>query len=265
MKIKIKEIVLEKNPKLKIIPNFVWKILEWILAIKELNKILFNIQQKAYKNKTYLNGLLFNQYLFEELNLKIKTIGQENIPTDGNFLFASNHPMGGPDAMALIQAIHQIYPNQKIKFIVNDLLMNIKPYEDIFVGINKHGTQARAVAEKIKNLYSEDNQILCFPAGLVSRKIDGEIKDLPWKKGLLKIAQEKNRPIIPVYIEGRNSELFYTIARITKKLGLPKLEMTLLARELLKKRNQTITIKFGKPITKNIDIYNRVYQMVKYL
>lgn len=70
-------------------------------------------------------GLDFSDGILEYLDISFQVEGAENLPDpDGRYIFASNHPLGGPDGIILISFLGQKYPN--LKFPVNDLLMNLK-------------------------------------------------------------------------------------------------------------------------------------------
>lgn len=184
------------------------------------------------------------------MGLKIIVEGFENVPKTGKFVFAANHPLGGLESIVLMNVISEKFSN--FRFVVNDILMFVKPLSILFVPINKHGSQSRQSLTEINEIYSSDNQILYFPAGLVSRKIKGEIKDLQWQKSFVKKAVEYKRDIIPVYIAGRNSNFFYNIARLRKFFKIKaNLEMLYLVDEMMKQKGNTIKLIFGKPVSYN--------------
>lgn len=184
----------------------------------------------------------------DEFKITIKVKGEENIPANGRFVFASNHPLGGLDGICLSAFLGEKYSG-KIRYLVNDVLLYIKNLESIFVPINKYGSQAKTSATAINEAYSSDNQIITFPAGLCSRKQNGKIMDLEWMKSFVMKAVEYERDIIPVYFDARNSNFFYNFANIRKSLGLKfNIELIYLPGEMFKSKNQTFTITFGKPI-----------------
>jgi putative hemolysin len=132
---------------------------------------------------------------------------------------------------------------------VNDILLFIPNLRSIFVPINKHGKQERHTALLTDEAYASDKQILTFPAGLCSRKIKGEIADPAWKKSFIQKAIEYRRDVVPVYFEGRNSNFFYCLANVRKKLGIKaNLEMLYLSDELFKSKHASFHIYFGKPL-----------------
>ncbi len=239
-KINVQEVFKKKNPKVaQMLPGFIFRYIERIVHQEEINEIL-----SQYGNKT---GLDFVNALVEYFNMSIHIKGKENIPTEGRYIFAANHPLGGLDGMVLTYIVGQIHPT--LQFLVNDLLMNLQNLEPIFLPVNKHGKQSVEYVKKIERTYESDAQILNFPAGLCSRKIKKEIIDLEWKKSFITKAIQHKRDIVPVHINGRNSNFFYNLSNLRGKLGIKtNIEMFYLADEVFKQKNKDITLTFGKTI-----------------
>ncbi|MFA8435605.1 MAG: 1-acyl-sn-glycerol-3-phosphate acyltransferase [Marinifilaceae bacterium] len=239
--IDVEQVITSKSKQLaKVIPGFIIRYLKRIIHQDEINEFLSKNHQKQ--------GIEFADSLLKEMDITYKIIGEENLPKDGKFILASNHPLGGPDGIILISIMGKFYKN--IKFLVNDILMNLKNLESVFVPINKHGGQAREAARIIEQAYQSEDQILIFPAGLVSRKQKGKIEDLEWKKSFITKAIKHKRDIIPIHIDGRNSNFFYNLANIRKFFKIKSnLEMLYLPNELFKQRGKKFTIRIGKPIS----------------
>ncbi len=238
--IDIERVFEEKNPNLlKIIPSFIISYLKRITHQEAINDFINKNRDKK--------GLEFSTAILEGFGVKYKTLGFENVPDSGRFLFASNHPLGGMDGIALINAVGKKFND--IKFPVNDILMNIKGLDNIFIPINKHGGHSRDAARQMDDAYKSESQVLMFPAGLVSRKQKGKIEDLEWKRSFIKKSVQYERDIIPVHITGRNSDFFYNLAKWRKRLGIKSnIEMLYLADEFYKQKDQVLTIRFGKPV-----------------
>ncbi len=127
--------------------------------------------------------------------------------------------------------------------------MHVKPFEPLFIPVNKVGKMSREYAQMINDTYSSDSQILYFPAGLCSRKIKGKITDTQWQTNFLKKAVAHKRDIVPIFFWGRNSNFFYTLAKIRKFLRIKfNIEMLFLPHELFKQKNSSFEIWFGDPI-----------------
>ncbi|MBD1421871.1 1-acyl-sn-glycerol-3-phosphate acyltransferase [Sphingobacterium chuzhouense] len=238
--IQIREVIRKKSPKLaKWIPSPLISYLERVIHEDEINDIMTRFRD--------LYGLDFVDALIEDLGVEVVLEGADNIPVDDSVIFASNHPLGGLDGIAIMQAIGR--HRRDVKFLVNDILMNIRNLEPLFVPVNKVGGQAKSGIIAIDQAYASDNALLVFPAGLVSRKIRGKIADLEWKKSFISKAKKYKRDIVPVYIDGKNSNFFYNLARLRQKFGLKvNMEMLYLPDEMFSQRNHTVTIRVGKRI-----------------
>ena len=171
--IDIEKIIKSKNPKLlKVLPKFLVNYLKRIIHQNDINELLDDFKD--------IYDYEFCSSLINRFNIKINVTGEENIPKEGGFIFASNHPLGGMDAMALVTVIEPYRTD--VKFIVNDILLNLKNIQGLFVGVNKHGGNTKDSLKVINNLFASNQAVFVFPAGLVSRKKKGEIADLEWKK-----------------------------------------------------------------------------------
>ena len=238
--IDIEKVIKSKNPKLlKWIPKFLVNYLKRIVHQDEVNEILDD-----FKN---IYDYEFCASLINQFSIKVNATGLENIPKDGGFIFASNHPLGGMDAMALVTVIEPF--RKDVKFIVNDILLNLKNLKGLFVGVNKHGVNSKKSLGMIDELFASDQAVFVFPAGLVSRRKKGVVADLEWKKTFITRAKKHNKTIIPVYVGGELSNFFYRLSNLRTKLGIKaNLEMLYLCDESFKQRNKTLNIVFGKPI-----------------
>ncbi len=238
--INVRNIIGSKNPKLlKWIPGFIIRYIERILHQREINQFL--------KDHPTLENQAFCSEVVNYFNITFEVKNIERIPKTGKAVLAMNHPLGGMDAMILVDALKD--HRTDIKFIVNDLLMNLVQLRGIFAGVNKHGKTQSESLKKVNELFESDQLIGIFPAGLVSRKIKGEIQDLEWKKTFFRQSKKNNQTIIPIYIEGKLSPFFYRLSNIRKFFGIKaNIEMLYLADELFKQRNQHITFIVGEPM-----------------
>ncbi len=239
--IDIEKVIGGKNPRLlRLLPGFLLRYIKRIIHQDHINDFI-----RRHGDKT---SFAFVDEVLLEFGPSVSFDGLENIPTEGGAIVCSNHPLGGLDAMALLQVLARKRTDQK--FIVNDVLLNIRNLSDVFVGVNKHGKNTNEVLDKIDGFYSGNGLVLIFPAGLVSRKQDqGIIRDLEWKKSFITKAKKFNRTIIPVHISGRNSNFFYNLARIRQKIGIKaNIEMFYLMDEMYHQMGKHIHVHIGKPI-----------------
>ncbi len=210
------------------------------MHIREVNEIIARYGE--------MPGIDFVHHVVNYFNVTQRVVGLENVPQEGRFIFVSNHPLGGFDSLLLMSNVYRRMG--ELRFLVNDVLMKITPLRDVFVPINKHGTNSRIAAQYIEEQYRSDVQILVFPSGLASRKIRGKIMDTEWKKHFIQKAVEYQRDVVPVHVSGRNSNFFYTIANLRKFLGIKwNLEMFFLSDETFSHKNRAFTLTFGKPVS----------------
>lgn len=237
----IEQLFKSKNPGLaRMIPGFVYSFLKRVIHQNDINEFIGKYGDRK--------GLDFSDGILEFLDISYDVVGEENLPSpDGRYIFASNHPLGGPDGIILISFLGTRY--KQLKFPVNDLLLNLKNLNNIFLAVNKHGSLAKEAVTAIENAYASDSQIIMFPAGMVSRKRHGIITDLEWQKSFISKAIQYQRDIVPIYVDGKNSSFFYNLANFRTSIGLKiNLEMLYLPDETFKKRGQNFTIHIGKPI-----------------
>ena len=244
--IDVDKIISEKaGDKAKFIPKFVNNWLKKILHQEDVNAFIGG--DAAGKV-----GIDFLDACIEYLDMKMEVFGLDELPPneDGKFFtFTSNHPLGGADGVALGQILCHKY-DSKVKYLVNDVLMNLHGLAPRCVPVNKTGSQSRNLPQMVDTAFKSENNVLMFPAGLCSRKIDGVIQDLPWKKTFISKSVEYHRDVISVRFSGHNSEKFYNIANICKKFHIKfNLAMLFLVDEMYKNRGKKMTVTFGKPIS----------------
>lgn len=237
----IEQVFKNKNPRVaRMIPGFVYSFLKRLIHQDGINEFI-----EKYGDR---KGLDFADGMMEYLRVTYDVRGEENLPPpEGRYIFASNHPLGGPDGVILISFLGKRYPD--LKFPVNDLLLNLKNLNNIFLPVNKHGAMAREAAAAIEEAYASSCQMIMFPAGLCSRKIKGKICDLTWQKSFVTKAVQYQRDIVPIFFSGKNSDFFYNLANFRKHIHLKaNIEMLWLPDETFKKIGQHFTLYIGKPI-----------------
>jgi len=237
--IDIEKVVKAKAPNFRI-PKFIINYLRKIVHEKELND--FFIKYPGVKN------LEFIEAAFDYLHVTTKIEGKENLPKGGKYIFAGNHPLGGLDGITTGYLLGKEY-DSKIRFFSNDILMNLEPMQEMFIPVNKVGSQNKSHASKMQKLYESENHLLTYPAGMCSRKVKGKITDLEWKKNFITKAIEYQRDVVPIYFDGRNSNFFYNLANIRKFFHIKlNIEMMYLVDEMFKQKGRNFTIRIGKPI-----------------
>ena len=241
--IDIKRILKDKmGSKARFVPCFLVAWLKKIIHEDEVNRFLW--ENRNLKGTEWLTACV--QYL----DMTLDIVGAENLPdkNDGKlYTFVSNHPLGGQDGVSLGSIIGRHYDG-KFRYLVNDLLLNLPGLKPVSIGINKTGKQSRDFPRMVEAGFNSDNHLLMFPAGLNSRRINGEIHDLPWKKTFITKSVETHRDVVPIHFSGQNSKRFYRIAKFSDRYLPFNLAMLFLVDEMSRNVGKTVRITIGKPI-----------------
>lgn len=230
----------QKNKKLwALIPGFIFWMIRKLVHEKEINLFMAQHGEKWGKE--------FSDKVVDYFKVKVDYHGIEHLPKDPKVIIAANHPFGGIEGIVMTNFLANHYGDVRVPS--NDILMSIKNFKPYFIPINKHGSNSKIAAIEMDKSLASEIPLLIYPAGMVSRKNNGIIRDLPWKKTFISKAIEYKRPIVPTFVEGRNSRLFYSVAGIRKLLGISSnLEMMLLPHELFRMQHAEFKIHFAQPV-----------------
>ena len=230
--------------KAKRVPRFVVKWLEHISHQDEINQFIWKARD--------LTGSDWLEAVLKELNCKVEVEGLENLPSKDDprlYTFVSNHPLGGIDGVAIGSVIGKHY-DDRFRYLVNDLLMNLPGLAPLCIPINTTSKRSRSFPQIIEEGFKGDYHIMMFPAGLCSRRQNGVIRDLPWRKTFITKSVEGHRDVVPIYFEGRNSDFFYRLSNFSDKyVKKVNVAMLFLADEMFKNCGKTFRMRIGKPIT----------------
>ncbi len=228
--------------KAKWVPGFLVSWLKRIIHQDPMNDYLWRSR--------HLTGTEWLESTMEYLQTTLVVKGKENLPdpNDGRlYTFVSNHPLGGEDGVALGAIIGRHY-DSRFRYLVNDLLMNLPGLAPLCIPINKTGKQSRNFPAMVEAGFQSDYHMLMFPAGLCSRKHNGIIRDIPWKKTFITKSIEYQRDVVPIHFGGENSKFFYRLANFSDRFLPFNLAMIFLVDEMYKNVGKTFEVKIGKPI-----------------
>lgn len=254
--------------KARFVPSPLVSWLKRIAHQDEVNKFLWDNRE--------LVGTPWLEECVRYLDMTLEVEGEENLPPkdDGKlYTFVSNHPLGGIDGVALGSIIGRKY-DDKFRYLVNDLLMNLPGLAPLCIPINKTGNQSRNFPAMVEAGFKSDNHMLMFPAGLCSRRKKGIVRDLTWKKTFISKSVEYHRDVVPIHFGGQNSDFFYRLANFSDSyLKKVNVAMLFLVDEMYKNVHKKFRVKFGKPIPwQTFDkskspmewanfVYDRVYEL----
>ena len=230
------------GPKLmKKLPRFAVNFFKRRIHQDEINDCIMHAEH--YKGAGFFDEAL----KYVDITFQIR--GEENLDPDKKYLFAGNHPLGGPEALIIGSVFRRIY-GDGFKVPVNHLLANLKPLNEFFVPVRVYGSNRnRELGEQIADMFRSDYQVLVFPAGMCARKIKGKVTEMPWKKMFITQSRKFERDVVPIHISGFNSRRFFFFTKLSTFLKLKfNLGMIFLVDELFNKKGQEFVVTFGKPV-----------------
>ncbi|WP_440120209.1 GNAT family N-acyltransferase [Tenacibaculum sp. Ill] len=235
-----------------------WLLMK-VLRISTANEI-YN-KHKHKKDLPFLNGLL-DEF---QIEFEIPEEDLKRIPKEGPFITISNHPLGGIDGILLLKLLLEHRTDYKI--IANFLLHRIEPLKPYVMPVNpfENHKDAKSSVAGIKNALlhlREGKPLGLFPAGEVSTYRDGKLMvDKEWEQGAVRLIKKAKVPVIPIYFHAKNSQLFYTLSKISDTLRTAKLPS-----ELLSQKNRVIKVRIGKPISvKDQDSFTEIPDFYQFL
>lgn len=237
----VEQVVTERFPtfvenKPKLITKPTMGLLRLLFHEKETNRFL-----EEHKG---LAGLDFIEKVLEyfDLDYTVSRNDLENIPPTGRVVIVANHPLGALDALSLIQMVGSV--RKDVKVIANDMLAALEPLKELMLTVdNISGSTKKSSVQKILDCLKNDEALIVFPAGEVSRLRPNGVRDGKWKHGFLQFAKRTQSPILPVHIDARNSAWFYSISMLSKPLSA-----MFLMQEIFRQRANVIGFKVGELI-----------------
>lgn len=224
---------------LKKLPGFVVALLRRLICERKMNTLL-----AAYG---HLDAPSFRQSLMRDCGISFTAEGLDKLPDSPRALFVCNHPFGILDGMILTHIVQEKYGD--FRSIGNDAWKFIPPLLPHIITVNVYGKSSREELQVLEDTLAGDLPITHFPAGEVGRVYEGKIQDASWHKSLVAMARRHGRAIVPFYMQGQNSDLFYTIFRLRRALGIDlNLELALLPSEFFKKRGASIKVLVRPPV-----------------
>lgn len=240
------EIVLEDlaanwNPRIaRIIPKYLYRRISSILHIDELNAFLTETSND--------DPLTFLEKAVKFFDLQIKFVGfekMEMLKDQQNLFIVANHPIGGPEGLALMSRILPIFPEARI--LIQSMLHAVAPMREISI---YNGNMLRSTLEAVKN----GSPIVVFPSGYCSRRLSNKkICDPAWMPSFVKLAKRYERTILPIHISGRLGERMYRWYTLRQKLHIQLTVETLyLVDEMFKYKGKELVFTVGDPISDKI-------------
>lgn len=219
--------------------------LETVLGFRRLNEVYRGICRRGIADPERN----FFDHSLDELGVRyrIESGSLENIPSTGPVFIVANHPFGGVDGLILGSLILSRRGDSRI--LANSLLNRMPEIEKHVIAVNPFGT-VKATREnsgglrEAKKWLSDGHCLATFPSGFVSyyQPDSQRVSDAPWHPNIARICRRQKATVVPVFIEGINSDAFQILGRLH-----PRVRTALLVRELFNKREEVV-IRIGTAI-----------------
>ncbi len=234
-------------------------ILMHLFSFHKINDLYESVSEKQ--------GIDSIDAIIEYLNITLEFDENDlkKLPATGGFVTVSNHPFGGIDGILLIKLLSLVRPDHKV--IANFLLKKVEPISGYFLAVNpfenmpQAGSSIAGLKTAIDHLHN-GGVLSLFPAGEVSTNYSSSlITDREWLVSALRFIKKSKVPVVPIYFHGTNSPLFHLLGRIHPALRTAKLPS-----ELINKRDKTIKVRIGNPISvRDQDEFSDIHQFGRYL
>lgn len=240
MEVSVENYMLHHYPKIDKFPQiakkFIFGGMKKIFHEEQINNF---ISQNAHKDTfSYVESIVD----YFDISISLKSNELRRIPAYGRMVIIANHPLGALDAMALLHLLKDV--RKDIKIVANSFLSQFDNLGDIIIPVdNINNKMDRETLKSIYKALDEERAVIIFPSGEVSRIKPNGVKDTPWKRGFLKIASKKQAPILPIYINAKNSKNFYLLSMLNRSLATATLP-----HEMFKAKGKTIEFTIGKAI-----------------
>ena len=218
-------ILLEQMPSIARYPKLLRRLLlltlQWLICERRINRFLS--QHAMTRDFDFVDQV----FQLVQTDCTVRHSDLENIPARGRVIIVANHPLGGLDGLALLRLVSSV--RRDVRIVVNELLLNITQLNNLFLPVDAMGGETRkADISRILDALNNDEAVIIFPSGEVSRAGPKGIRDRKWLPGFIQLAKTAYAPVLPVHIKARNSNLFYVVSRISRPLS-----MLMLPREML--------------------------------
>ncbi len=192
----------------------------------------------------------FARLALDVLGVSVRAEGEgfEGVPASGPLILAANHPFGALEGLVLANALLPVRPD--LRFLANYMLAAVPELRGLIFSVDPFGgdgAQRRNMAglrNAIRHV-AGGGALVVFPSGTVSHLQPSrrEITDPAWQSTVGRLVRRTGADALPLYFHGRNSMLFNLMGLVH-----PVARTAMLPKELLRKRNTTVTLSVGRPV-----------------
>lgn len=185
------------------------------------------------------------------MNVRCETDRHETvkIPRTGACVVMANHPFGGIEGIALLHVLQSLRPD--VKVLANAMLAAVDELREDMIFVNPFQSSG-SLRENLSGIrescqwLSDGGMLVVFPAGEVASFTLTTMRseEAPWSDTIARIARRSGASVVPCFIHGSNSVLFHALGCLH-----PRFRTAMLIRELLNKKNTTVSIRFAEPLS----------------
>jgi len=217
-------------------------LLSWLLGLRTYRALYERIQSNRDEP--------FECRALQALDIHSQVSEEElaTIPAHGPLLVASNHPHGALDGLVLASVVRRNRPD--VRVLTNHLLSRIPDLADLCFFVDPFGGPAASARSqaglRAAHLWLRNGgALVIFPSGEVAHRVGPAASriDSPWRSTIGRLVLTTGAQVLPTFIDGANTRLFYAAGCVH-----PALRTALLARELLKQRGHVVTVRVGTPL-----------------
>lgn len=171
-----------------------------------------------------------------------------HVPVSGPLLVAANHPRGALDGLILLSLLRTVRPD--VRVVANHILARIPELHEHAFFVDPFGgptAESRSLAGlRAAHLWlRRGGALVMFPSGEVAHRLEhGVPLESDWSTSMGRLALQSGAQVLPVALDGRNSDWFYRAGRLH-----PLLRTAMLGREFLRARGANVRVAIGQPMS----------------
>ncbi len=173
----------------------------------------------------------------------------KRIPDDGNVVVVANHPFGAIEGIVLLDLLRKRRRDSKV--MANYLLGRMPEMDPYCIYVDPFGGKTSASANmgsmrRALQWLKEGHLLANFPSGEVSH-LDlqkRQVRDPEWSHTIARIIRKTESPVIPIFFDGRNGNLFQLMGLIH-----PRFRTAMLPHELVHMKNSVLGVRVGRLIS----------------
>jgi putative hemolysin len=189
-------------------------------------------------------GATFIDGFFEDLDFSyvVSDADKARIPAAGRVVIVANHPLGAMDALALLRTVLGL--RSDVRVVANELLMCVDGLAGHFLPFDMFAVRPRkSQVAAFGRALEREEALVMFPSGDVSRLTSSGLRDRTWLRGAAHLAYKHHASVLPVFIGGRNSWVFYVLSFLSRTVTA-----LLLPQQIFHQRGRAIRLTIGDPI-----------------